>query len=145
MKTVCLRWNRCPIHLNDKELAFSQLQGENFARRWSLCPQAVANSSVASTSPKLRFYSNPARGCNRASNNGCLFRACPVVLSQRKLVEITFILGKPQRTQIYIIPWDTLALKEITSVSKISKTSYASAKFHGPITRFVDLSCYQVT
>ena len=73
MKIFCLRWNRCRIHLDDKGLAFSQLQRENFATRRSLCPQAVSNSNVASTSSKLRFYSNPARGCNRASNNGLLF------------------------------------------------------------------------
>ena len=38
MKIFCLRWNRCRIHLDDKELAFSQLQRENLARRWGLCP-----------------------------------------------------------------------------------------------------------
>ena len=73
------------------------------------------------TSSKLKFYSNPARGCNRASNRVVHFSHGLLVLSQIWLVAVTSILGKRHWTLIYIIRWDTFALASASSSGPIKE------------------------
>ena len=55
--------------------------------------------------------------------------SCASTGSQIWFVEITFILGKPQQTQIYIIRWNTLASQPLRFLLKLAKHNRASASF----------------
>ena len=110
VKILRLQWSRCQIHPNDMERAFSLLQTKNFARRQELCPQAEADSNVATTSCQMMPYSSRARGCSQASDKDLLFAPVQWCFSLIKLVLSRDHLysGKSPNAKLYIIRFSTM-------------------------------------